>query len=188
MNHGYLNSGFCLKPCSSVFTYAAVSPLHRCASAMNCSVKLVCRVSANAMDSVRQLYIICAAGYDDYIRANNHLFENNPYADLLYLETSDSLVGKGSTLHLPYYGAMYEMGALLPVLDRELLFIAAIPTIPKHSSPSPLKNPPIWMNSGTRTFLLRIFLPIQDRVRFGAGSIIPKMARKRSFLNLMMRN
>lgn len=85
------------------------------------------RVSANVMDSVRQLYIICAAGYDDYIRANNHLFENNPYADLLYLETSDSLVGKGSTLHLPYYGAMYEMGALLPVLDRELLFIAANP-------------------------------------------------------------
>ena len=85
------------------------------------------RVSANVMDSVRQLYIICAAGYDDYIRANNHLFENNPYADLLYLETSDSLVGKGSTLHLTYYGAMYEMGALLPVLDRELLFIAANP-------------------------------------------------------------
>lgn len=84
-------------------------------------------VSSNALDTVRQLYIICAAGYDDYIRENNHLFEQNPYADLLYMETSTPLEGKGSTLHLPYYGAMYEMGALLPVLDREILFIASNP-------------------------------------------------------------
>ena len=33
------------------------------------------------------------------------------YNDLLYLETSEPLDGKGSTLCLPYYGAMYEGGA-----------------------------------------------------------------------------
>ena len=31
--------------------------------------------------------------------------------NLLYLETSEPLDGKGSTLCLPYYGAMYEGGA-----------------------------------------------------------------------------
>ena len=33
------------------------------------------------------------------------------YNDLLYLETSEPLDGKSSTLCLPYYGAMYEGGA-----------------------------------------------------------------------------
>ena len=33
------------------------------------------------------------------------------YNALLYLETSEPLDGKGSTLCLPYYGAMYEGGA-----------------------------------------------------------------------------
>ena len=44
---------------------------------------------------------------------------------LLYLETSEPLDGKGSTLCLPYYGAMYEGGAqaqaLAPPPPRETL-------------------------------------------------------------------
>lgn len=67
-------------------------------------------------DSVPRLFIVCAAGYDDYIRKNSHLFDSNPYADLLYLETPEPLESGGSTLYLPYYGAMYEGGAILPAI------------------------------------------------------------------------
>ena len=37
----------------------------------------------NPSDTIRRLFIVCAAGYDDYIRQNSHLFDSNPYADLL---------------------------------------------------------------------------------------------------------
>ncbi len=40
-------------------------------------------VSQTLNDSVRRLFIVCAAGYDDYIRQNSHLFDSNPNADLL---------------------------------------------------------------------------------------------------------
>ena len=69
-------------------------------------------------DTIRRLYIVEASGYDDYIRQNSHFFDNNPYADLLYLETSKPLASGGSTLYLPYYGAMYEGGAILPALNH----------------------------------------------------------------------
>ena len=68
------------------------------------------------LENIRRLFIVCAAGYDDYIRQNSHLFDSNPYADLLYLETTKPLESGGSTLYLPYYGAMYEGGAILPAI------------------------------------------------------------------------
>lgn len=84
-------------------------------------------VSQTLNDSVRRLFIVCAAGYDDYIRQNSHLFDSNPYADLLYLETPEPLASGGSTLYLPYYGAMYEGGAILPVIDNLATLIVSNP-------------------------------------------------------------
>ena len=78
-------------------------------------------------DSVPRLFIVCAAGYDDYIRENSHLFDSNPYADLLYLETPEPLASGGSTLYLPYYGAMYEGGAILPVINNYATLVVSNP-------------------------------------------------------------
>ena len=64
----------------------------------------------NAKDSVRRLFITPSPVYDAYIRANNKRLENNPNADLLYMETTTPLEGKGSTLYIDYYGAMYMAG------------------------------------------------------------------------------
>ena len=64
----------------------------------------------SAQDSVRRLFIATSPVYDDFIRKNNSRLENNPYADLLYLETTTPLEGKGSTLYIDYYGAMYMAG------------------------------------------------------------------------------
>ena len=86
-------------------------------------------VSATKADTIRRLYIVCAAGYDEYIRQNAHLFAENPNADLLYLETPDPLPeGCGSTLYMPYYGVMYEAGAIIPAfLFNECLLLVANP-------------------------------------------------------------
>lgn len=79
-------------------------------------------------DTIRRLFIVCAAGYDDYIRQNSHIFDSNPYADLLYLETTEPLASGGSTLYLPYYGAMYEAGALmLSTYHNECLLLISNP-------------------------------------------------------------
>ena len=64
----------------------------------------------SAQDSVRRLFIATSPVYDEFIRKNNRRLENNPNADLLYLETSPPLEGKGSTLYIDYYGAMYMAG------------------------------------------------------------------------------
>ncbi len=71
-----------------------------------------------AKDSVRRLFIVTSPGYDDFIRKNNKRLEANPYADLLYLETRTPLEGKGSTLFLTYYGAMYEGGRIEAAVER----------------------------------------------------------------------
>ena len=71
-----------------------------------------------AKDSVRRLFIVTSPGYDDFIRKNNKRLEGNPYADLLYLETRTPLEGKGSTLFLTYYGAMYEGGRIEAAVER----------------------------------------------------------------------
>ena len=84
-------------------------------------------VSTTKDDTVRRLFIVCAAGYDDYIRQNSHVFDENPYADLLYLETPEPLASGGSTLYLPYYGAMYEGGAILPVINNYATIIVSNP-------------------------------------------------------------
>lgn len=85
-------------------------------------------------DTVRRLFIVAAASYDDYLRQNNDRLAANPYADLLYLETAKPLSGKGSTLHLPYYGAMYEAGAIAQALDPEVLLVAANPIVESVSA------------------------------------------------------
>lgn len=71
-----------------------------------------------AQDSVRRLFVVTSPGYDEFIRKNNHRLESNPNADLLYLETRTPLEGKGSTLFLSYYGAMYEGGRILSALEE----------------------------------------------------------------------
>ena len=77
-------------------------------------------------DTVRRLLIVTSPAYDDYVRQHNRRLEGNPYPDLLYLETSIPLEGKGSTLYLPYYGAMFEAGAITPYFDAwEALLVGA---------------------------------------------------------------
>jgi len=66
----------------------------------------------NAQDTVRRLFITPSPVYDAYIRANNKRLEANPYADLLYMETTTPLEGKGSTFYIDYYGAMYMSGCM----------------------------------------------------------------------------
>lgn len=78
-----------------------------------------------ATDTVRRLFIVPQAAYDSYIRSNSHRLEANPYADLLYLETQTPLEGKGSTLYLPYYGAMYEAGILASLAKTKVVLIGA---------------------------------------------------------------
>ena len=85
------------------------------------------RTVRSQSDTIRRLFIVPAAGYDDYIRQNSALFDGNPYADLLYLETPEPLAAGGSTLYLPYYGAMYEGGAILPVMDNLATLIVSNP-------------------------------------------------------------
>ena len=78
-------------------------------------------------DTIRRLLIVAGASYDDYLRANNNLLDANNYTELLYLDTNIPLNGKGSTLYLPYYGAMFEAGALAPAFTDEVLLIGANP-------------------------------------------------------------
>ena len=80
-------------------------------------LELMFRQMETAKDSVRRLFILASTGYDDYIRKNNKRLEANPNADLLYLETRTPLEGKGSTLFLTYYGAMYEGGRIEAALE-----------------------------------------------------------------------
>ena len=84
---------------------------------------------SNQQDTVRRLLIVASAGYDDYLRQNNKRLESNPYCDLLYMETTTPLSGKGSTLYMPYYGAMFEAGAITPVLWYNVLLVAANPKL-----------------------------------------------------------
>ena len=81
----------------------------------------------SATDNIRRLLIVASPIYDDYIRKNNHRLADSPNADLLYLETRNPLDGKGSTLYLSYFGAMYEAGALSPYVAEKALVIGANP-------------------------------------------------------------
>lgn len=78
-------------------------------------------------DTVRRLFIVTSPAYDEFLRKNNKRLEASPNTDLLYLETTTPLDGKGSTLMLPYYGAMYEAGALSSILYDSALLVGANP-------------------------------------------------------------
>lgn len=78
-------------------------------------------------DTVRRLLIVASSDYDTWLRQNNKRLEGNPRADLLYFETSKPLDGKGSTFYMPYYGAMYEAGAIAPHFMPKAMLIGANP-------------------------------------------------------------
>ena len=78
-------------------------------------------------DSTRQLLIVAGSSYNEYLRANNKRLEANPNVDLLYFETTQPLEGKGSSIHIRFYGAMYEAGAITPFFTPEVLLVAANP-------------------------------------------------------------
>ena len=82
---------------------------------------------SSRQDTVRRLVIVTSPTYDEFLRKNNRRLENNPHADLLYLETRTPLDGKGSTLYIPYYGAMFEAGAIAAHFSSEMLLIGANP-------------------------------------------------------------
>ena len=79
------------------------------------------RQMENAIDSVRRLFITPSPVYDAYIRKNNKRLEKNPNADLLYMETTTPLEGKGSTLYIDYYGAMYMSGSMMHYCAADLV-------------------------------------------------------------------
>ena len=54
------------------------------------------RQMESATDTVRRLFITPSPVYDDFIRKNNKRLEKNPYADLLYMETTTPLEGKAA--------------------------------------------------------------------------------------------
>lgn len=81
-------------------------------------LELMFRQMETANDSVRRLFIVTSPGYDDFIRKNNKRLAANPNADLLYLETHKPLEGKGSTLFITYYGAMYEGGRIAAATEQ----------------------------------------------------------------------
>ena len=80
-------------------------------------------------DTVRRLLIVAGASYDEYVRANNSRLEGHPRSDLLYFETTEPLQGKGSSVHINFYGAMYEAGAVSSAFADEALIVAANPHI-----------------------------------------------------------
>lgn len=79
------------------------------------------RQMESASDTVRRLFITPSPVYDDFIRKNNKRLEKNPYADLLYMETTTPLEGKGSTFYIDYYGAMYMGGCMAQYCSNFLL-------------------------------------------------------------------
>ncbi len=79
-----------------------------------------------ASDTTRRLCIV-ASSYEDFVRKNNKRLESNQRADLLFLDTNTELDGKGSTLYLPYYGAMYEAGNIAPFLYSAITLIGSNP-------------------------------------------------------------
>ena len=81
----------------------------------------------SARDTVRHLLIVPGASYEEYLRANNHRLEANPRADLLFFGTTKPFEGKGSSLHISFYGAMYEAGAVNRFYSEQILLVAANP-------------------------------------------------------------
>lgn len=82
---------------------------------------------ADPKDTIRQLLIVTSTVYDEYVRKNSHRLETNPRASLLYFETKKPLEGKGSTLFMPYYGAMYEAGNIASLFEKNTVLVGANP-------------------------------------------------------------
>lgn len=83
---------------------------------------------SNPADTTRRLLIVAGSSYDEYVRANNRRLEANPRAELLYFETEKPLEGKGSSIHIRFYGAMYMAGVVTTDLfSDEALVVAANP-------------------------------------------------------------
>lgn len=78
-------------------------------------------------DTIRRLIVVTSQAYDTFLRENSHLLKDNPYVDLLYLETSNPLPDKGSTLFVQYYGAMYESGVVASAFTPYAYVIGANP-------------------------------------------------------------
>jgi len=110
-------------------------------------------------DDVRRLIIVPESNYGDFLRKNNKRLEASESLDLLFFETDEQLEGKGSTLYIDYYGAMYMGGSMVQSLhDQLVLLIMANPyaqsvvdagdgfmagfndTKPPHDEPSTLKS------------------------------------------------
>lgn len=92
-------------------------------------LQMIFQTMAATQDTIRRLFIVAAASYDDFLRKNNRRLESSPYTNLLYLETETPLEGKGSTFYMPYYGAMYEAGAITPVEATDVLLVGANPLV-----------------------------------------------------------
>jgi basic membrane protein A len=92
-------------------------------------LRMMLQTMTNPADTVHRLLIVAAASYDDYLRQNNSRLDANPNADLLYLETETPFEGKGSTFYMPYYGAMYEAGAITPAQTTDVLLVGANPLV-----------------------------------------------------------
>ncbi|MBR2203852.1 MAG: hypothetical protein IJ914_06650 [Prevotella sp.] len=82
---------------------------------------------STANDTIRRLCIVASPVYDEFVRKNSHRLESNQRAALLYLETDTPLESKGSTLYLPYYGAMYEAGNIAPLFASKVTLLGANP-------------------------------------------------------------
>lgn len=78
-------------------------------------------------DTVRRLIVVTSQAYDSFLRENSHCLADNPYVDLLYLETNNQLPDKGSTLFVQYYGAMYEAGVVASAFVDNAYVIGANP-------------------------------------------------------------
>lgn len=92
-------------------------------------LQMMFQTLTTSADTVRRLLIVAAASYDDFLRRNNSRLETTPNADLLYFETETPLTGKGSTFYMPYYGAMYEAGAITPAEATDVLLVGANPLV-----------------------------------------------------------
>lgn len=76
-----------------------------------------------ASDSVRRLFITPSPVYEEFIRENNKRLDRNPNADLLFMETTTPLEGKGSTFYIDYYGAMYMGGCMVHYSAKDLVSV-----------------------------------------------------------------
>lgn len=126
-------------------------------------LQLLFQTMTDPEDTIHRLVIVASTSYDDYLRNNCSRLESNPHADLLYLETKTPLSGKGSTFYMPYYGAMYEAGAIAPAEDADVLLVGANPKAPTIASAvegfaDGYRHSPVKVNGATEKKLVTVWL------------------------------